>query len=103
MAKEDLKPVRSKDEAKKRGSAGGKKSGETRRKQKLLKDTLLAYLKAKPDGKKTVQEGITEALIEKALMGDTKAYEIIRDTIGQKPADKQQLAMDTKVVVTWEK
>ena len=28
------------------------------------------------------------ALIEKAQSGDTKAFEVIRDTIGEKPVDK---------------
>ena len=32
--------------------------------------------------------GITVALIQKALKGDTKAFEIIRDTIGQKPIEQ---------------
>lgn len=35
----------------------------------------------------TVQAGITASLVKKALSGDTKAYEIIRDTIGQKPVE----------------
>jgi hypothetical protein len=34
------------------------------------------------------QQKISTALIEKCLKGDTKAYEIIRDTIGEKPKDK---------------
>jgi hypothetical protein len=34
---------------------------------------------------------ITVALIEKALQGDTKAFEVIRDTIGQKPKENIDL------------
>ena len=34
---------------------------------------------------KTLQEKMSMALIEKAMQGDTKAYEIVRDTIGQRP------------------
>ena len=34
------------------------------------------------------QKSVTLALIEKAMSGDTKAFEVIRDTIGEKPADK---------------
>ena len=40
----------------------------------------------------TVQHAISVALIQKALQGDTKAFEIIRDTIGEKPAEKVMLA-----------
>ena len=37
------------------------------------------------------QESITIALIEKAMQGDTKAFEVIRDTIGEKPTDKVEM------------
>lgn len=33
----------------------------------------------------TVQDAMTMALIKKALRGDVRAYEIIRDTVGEKP------------------
>jgi hypothetical protein len=35
---------------------------------------------------------VTLALIEKAMSGDTKAFEVIRDTIGEKPVDKVMIA-----------
>ena len=64
-------------------SAGGKASGEARRKRKTLKEELLLMLS---EGE--TQKSVTIALIEKAMSGDTKAFEVIRDTIGEKPADK---------------
>ena len=64
-------------------SAGGKASGEARRKRKTLKEELLLMLS---EGE--TQKSVTLALIEKAMSGDTKAFEVIRDTIGEKPADK---------------
>lgn len=80
------------DEAKKNGRKGGKKSGETRRRRKTLREDLLALLKTvreTPEGEeKTLQDGILTALIMKALFGDVKAFEVIRDTIGEKPVDK---------------
>ena len=33
------------------------------------------------------QAALSAALIKQALSGNTKAYEIIRDTIGEKPID----------------
>ena len=41
---------------------------------------------------KTYQSAITAALIAKAAKGDTKAFELIRDTIGEKPAERITLA-----------
>ena len=68
-------------------SAGGKASGEARRKRKTLKEELLLML---AEGE--TQKSVTLALIEKAMSGDTKAFEIIRDTIGEKPVDKVMIA-----------
>lgn len=50
---------------------------------------LLKTVKTTTDGEeKTVQEGILASLIMKALSGDVRAFEVIRDTIGEKPVDK---------------
>ena len=67
---------------------GGLASGEARRKRKTLKEELLLMLS---DG--DVQQKISIALINEAINGNnagsvTKAFEGIRDTIGEKPADK---------------
>lgn len=88
MANENnLKPIRkgglSKEEAKKRGQNGGKKSGESRRERKALKEQLLLLLKTG-----NAQKELCTALLEKALSGDVRAFEVIRDTIGEKPVDK---------------
>ena len=85
--KENLRPVSSKDEARERGRKGGLASGEARRKRKTLKEELLLMLS---EGE--TQQSVTLALIEKAMNGDTKAFEVIRDTIGEKPVDKVMIA-----------
>ena len=88
MANEqNLKPITSKKEARDRGRKGGLASGEARRKRKTLKEELLLML-AEGD----TQQSVTLALIEKAMAGDTKAFEVIRDTIGEKPVDKVMIA-----------
>jgi hypothetical protein len=88
MANEqNLKPVTSKKEARERGRKGGLASGEARRKRKTLKEELLLLLS---EGE--TQQSVTLALIEKAKSGDTKAFEVIRDTIGEKPVDKVMIA-----------
>lgn len=92
MANEqNLKPVRSKKEARERGKAGGIKSGEIRAKRKTLREELLVLLETKLEDK-TVQEKISFSLIQEALKGNVKAFETIRDTIGEKPQDKLNIS-----------
>ena len=74
---------RSKDEVRKISSKGGKRSGESRRKRKALREELLALLSAG-----NTQKNISLALIDQALNGNVKAFETIRDTIGEKPVEK---------------
>ena len=66
-------------------SAGGKASVEARRKRKTLKEELLLMLEDEE-----VQKSVTIALINQAQKGNVKAYEMIRDTIEEKPVEKVQ-------------
>lgn len=110
MANEkNLKPVKSKSEARSRGKAGGIASGKVRRERKAMKDTLESLLSmplkngecadvdtiqnlAALNGRNiTVQEVIMLAQIQKAIKGDTKAAEYIRDTSGNKPVTVQDV------------
>lgn len=84
---ENLKPVRTKEEARKRGKAGGIKSGQVRKARKTLRQDLITLLETKIDGK-TMQEKISLAIITEAMAGNTKAFTAIRDTIGEKPTDE---------------
>lgn len=70
------------EEAQKIGSLGGKASVKKRAERKTLKEELLILLE-----QKDYQEKISLALLEQAKKGNTKAYEIIRDTIGEKPKE----------------
>lgn len=82
----NLKPVKTKSEARVRGRAGGLKSGEKRREKKLLKDLLQEALDT-PTKTGNLAVDITNALIKSAKKGNVKAYEVIRDTLGQKPTE----------------
>ena len=83
MANEqNLRPVQSKEEARERGRKGGIASGEARRKRRTLKEELLAMLED-PE----VQKRLSAAIVEKGMDGDIRAFEVIRDTIGEKPKD----------------
>lgn len=81
---------RTKSEQRAIASAGGKASGEARRRRKTLKEELLAIL-----SDDDIQERMSLALINEAIEGNnagsvTRAFETIRDTIGEKPVDKME-------------
>ena len=83
----NLNPVRSENEAREKGKKGGIASGEARRKKKTIRETLEMMLSGKmPDGA-TRQDAIVVALLEIALSGDVRAFEAIRDSIGEKPVN----------------
>lgn len=109
MANEqNLKPP-STAEARSRGRKGGIASGKARKEKKAMKETLKALLALPLDqrevvdieaiqdltaldgGNITVQEAIMLKQIQKAMDGDTKAAEYVRDTAGEKPTDKVEL------------
>lgn len=58
--------------------------------RKTLKEELVALLDVVSEGKDgrehTTQEAISVALVRQALNGNVKAYAMIRDTIGEMPA-----------------
>lgn len=74
---------RTKEEQRAITTAGGKASGESRRARKTLKEELLLLL-----SEGDTQKSVTVALLQKAMDGDVKAFEVLRDTIGEKPVDK---------------
>lgn len=96
---ENFKP-RSTVEARKNGQKGGVRSGEARREKKRLRELLELALERKGDDGQTTAEAVTAALVAKALTGDVKAYEVIRDTVGEKPTDK--VAQDTTLEIRWQ-
>lgn len=84
-------------------SRGGKASGEARRKKKALREALQILMQTDvtgPDGKKmTGTEAMAVRAFQSAIAGDWKAWELVRDTSGQKPADKVMVAdVDSSVI-----
>lgn len=98
------------DEQVKTATKGGIASGKSRREKKAMKETLAALLcmplkngKSTPleevksiaalKGKNiTVQEAIMLAQIQKAVKGDTRAAEFIRDSSGNKLKDGVEIS-----------
>ena len=85
---------RTKEEVQENGRKGGIKSGEVRRQRKQLKEDLIALLQTDE-----WQERISLAILKKAASGDVKAYEVIRDTIGEKPKEEIEQKQEIKVVM----
>ena len=103
----NLNPVRSENEARKRGRAGGIASGKARREKKMMRETLDMLLSMPmKNGKFADVENIRSfaALkgknisVQEAMKGDTRAAEYVRDTIGQKPTDSVDMNMNVPVM-----
>ena len=91
MANEqNLKPLTTK-KAREIGKKGGIASGKAKKKRKEFKEALKTALTVVMDNDKTVQEIGIEALMDKFMKGDPKVFELIRDTIGEKPTEKQEV------------
>jgi hypothetical protein len=94
----NLKPVRSKKEARERGRNGGIASGVARREKRLLSEILRSYLDMPavyidPDLPADMTAGamLVRSLIKKCIeTGDARVFATIRDTIGEKPVEKVQ-------------
>ena len=103
--KENLKPLntRTKEEQRKIARKGGIASGKKRREKKQLKEVLEILLSMPSD------DGITEdnweavclSMLNEAKSGNARAFELIRDTIGQKPTEQQQMDLTAKIEVDY--
>lgn len=100
MGEDNLIPMneRTKEEQREIARMGGIASGKARKEKKLLKELLEEALsKDTETGNEYVN--ITMALIKEANKGNVKAYEVIRDTLGQKPVDKVEHSGSIPVVI----
>ena len=91
------------------GKLGAQKSKETKRKRKEMRETLDVLLKmpmkkgkvysaedikcfANLKGKNiTIDQAMMVCLVQKALKGDLSAIAMVRDTVGEKPAEKVEV------------
>ena len=105
MARKDLIPVRSSEEAKKRGRNGGIRSGEVRRAKKTMKEAAKMLMdmpvvyKSVADGMKqlgfdkedmTNQMAIIVSMYKEAMSGNVKAAQFLRDIISDEQTDKER-------------
>lgn len=85
-------------------SGKAKSEGKLKKKtfREMLKFLLEKEITNKAGEKATTQEAISVSLIKKAMSGDVRAFEVIRDTIGEKPTDKID-ATNTNIHITDQK
>lgn len=99
MNSDNLKPIRTHEEAVRLGKLAGKASGEARRRKADLRRCLQILLEedVKDKNGRYIQrdgqnlsgaEALSAKLFQMAMKGDVRAFEVLRDTAGQKPADK---------------
>lgn len=96
---QNLKPFtseQSREKAKENGKKGGIASGIAKREKKMLKDTLKLLLEQEvgvdKDGNPIdAQTAMATKAVQEAIKGDWKAWELVRDTTGQKPVEKMQV------------
>lgn len=81
----NLRPQNTRTKAEQRAisAMGGRASGEARRRRKTLREELLLLL---DDG--NTREAVSAALIRSAKKGSVKAFEVLRDTIGERPVER---------------
>ena len=79
-------------QAAKSGKAGGIASGVAKREKRLMREILDELLSRKAGkSEMTYKEAIMLRTVKQAIDGNAKAREFIRDTIGEKPTDKQEI------------
>ena len=102
------------------GRKGGLAKREATRKRKEMRETLDILLKmpmkkgkvytaedikcfADLKGKNiTIDQAMMVCLVQKALKGDLSAIGMVRDTVGEKPADKMEVKDITPVIISGE-
>ena len=102
------KGYQSSEEAAEKGRKGGIASGKAKRKKIIFKEIFEHISNVKLSNEKHIQKlkelypevtedemnyGVLSAfrILEKSLSGSTKAFEIVRDTMGQAPVQKQEI------------
>lgn len=80
------------EEASKGGIASGRARAEKRDLRKALELLLEQTYTDKKGVTRTGAQAITEKLFSEVMKGNVRAFEVLRDTVGQKPVEKVMLA-----------
>jgi hypothetical protein len=105
MANEQNLRTPTSEEARERGRKGGKASAKKRQQNKTFKEIINKFLDGQVSDERLKQQMIefgfadkevsnkscaVFALWKEAIKGNTKAFELMRDTIGEKPIEQIQ-------------
>ena len=105
--KPNTRENRTKEEQKQIAIKGGIASGKARREKKTLRQCLEILLERTLKDKKGIEmsgaEAVSLKVFEKALKGDIRAFEVLRDTAGQKPIEKVQMKTDINIAESEER
>lgn len=116
MAAKDIKPYEitkdtfTPEQRREIASKGGKAKAESMKRRKALQEAILAILdiptrtgkvcknlKSLEDAggqNLTVEQTLILAQVKKALKGDTRAFEFLRDTAGMKPVEEHEITAE---------
>ena len=87
---------RTKEEQRRIARQGGIASGKARAEKRDLRKALELLLEQTFTDKKGVTrtgaQAITEKLFSEVMKGNVRAFEVLRDTVGQKPVEKVMIA-----------
>ena len=92
MANEQNLRIPTSSEAREIGRKGGIKSAEVRAFRKTFRED---FIEALSDKKKQME--LIDAMLKQAKKGNVKAFEVIRDTIGEKP--KEEIESEVKIPI----
>lgn len=83
--------------------AGGIASGKARAAKRDLRKALEMLLEQEFTDRKGVQktgvQAVTERLFAEVMRGNVRAFEVLRDTVGQKPVEKIMVAEVDQAVI----
>lgn len=75
---------------------GGQATAEMWERRRTFKECIEALLDTEIESGITYREAIVKALCDKALEGSVHAFEVIRDTVGEKPSENVNLDIMTE-------
>ena len=87
-----------------RGKLGAAACAKAKQDKRTMREMLLGFLSLPSRKRKnmTIAESICIELIERAEDGNLRAIETLRDTIGEKPTEKDNNRVSGNVIVQWQ-
>lgn len=103
--KENLIPLnkRTKEAQREIAKKGAEASNKKQAQRRALKEELKTLLEVMGEKGENAQNKMCLALLKQAQKGNVKAFEVIRDTIGEKPIDVHQIVTPKEIEAAQDK